>query len=193
MLDFGWKKKVDRLRMTMLSVGHFLAKELPVELQRVLMVFRGVATTGDGSPVLDELERNVPEPEPEDRPTWEPIEISGWLINVTMYLDGNQLWWLLHAARPNERSPSEKDAAFLDKVLDQLGADPRRDMIIGPRSHPDGEAHLPFGWWAWFNRDDLYEMQARGRGKAAQIRIVPLGSRESEGYVRVPMTKEASS
>jgi hypothetical protein len=57
-------------------------------------------------------------------------------------------------------------------------------MIIGPRSSPSGEPWLPFGWWTWQNRWPLFAIQVNKNKKRDQdkIRIVPLGTRETEGY-----------
>jgi hypothetical protein len=114
---------------------------------------------------------------------WEPIEVHGWKIQATMYLREGQLWWLVHAIRKNEREPTEKDTGFLDKVLGHLGAEPDRHAIIGPRSSPPGEPPLPFGW-AWRNGWLLYEIQVNKNKKRneGKIRIVPLGTRETDGY-----------
>ena len=191
-MDFGWKKKAERLRMVILSGGHQIAKELPPGISRVLEIFRRTAQTGDGSTLQEELDGTAPAPDAE-RPLWEPIEVHGWKIEATLYLQSGQLWWLLTARRRNEKAPSANDVAFLNKVLDHLGADPKRDMIIGPTSSPAGDPALPFGWWTWFNTAPLYEVQVKGKGSHAMVRVVLLGTRESDGYVRVDLTKDSQS
>ena len=179
-MDFGWKKKAEKLRMVILSGAHQLAKELPPGLARILAVFAHVAKTGDGSMLQTQLASIPPD---EAKPLWEPAEIYGWSIQVTMYLENGQLWWLAHAERRNGNVPSDKEMSFLDKVLEHLGADPARDAIIAPRSSPPGEPPLPFGWWAWFNRQNLYEIQVNKQKKGQDaIRIVPLGTRGTAGY-----------
>lgn len=190
-MDFGWKKKAERLRMTILSAGHQSAKELPSELARILDMFRSTHKTKDGSALQAEFGRGVPQgtSSPSERMLWEPIDHQGWDMMASMYLQSGQLWWLFHAARRTERAPSEKDIVFLEKTLDHLGADPMRDMIIGPRSSPEGEPAMPFGWWTWFNRMDLYEVQVKSQGSKTVIRTVPLGSLESDGYIRVDLSK----
>jgi hypothetical protein len=179
--DFGWKKQAERLRMVILSAGHQGAKELQPGISKIMTFFRRAAETGDGSMLQDEMERIPPDVE---KPLWEPIEVHGWKIEATMYRQNGQLWWLLSARRRNERVPNDNDIVFLNKVLDYLGADPKRDMIIGPSSSPAGEPALPFGWWTWFNRHPLYEIQVNKDKKKDQdkIRIVPLGTRETDGY-----------
>lgn len=190
-MDFGWKKKAERLRMTILSAGHQSATELPSELARILDMFRHTHKTKDGSALQAEFGNGVPQgpASSSERMLWEPIDHHGWNMMAAMYLQSGQLWWLLHAARRTEQTPSEKDITFLDKILDHLGADSTRDMIIGPRSSPEGEPALAFGWWTWFNRMDLYEVQVKGQGSKTVIRTVPLGSPESDGYVRVDLSK----
>jgi len=189
-MDLGWKKKAERLRMTILSAGHQPARALPVGICRILELFRRTAETGDGSTLQQEMSQISPDSE---TPLWEPLEVYGWRIQATLYRDNSQLWWLLHAVRKDECPPSEGDTRLLGKVLDHLGADPTRDMIIGPSSSPTGEPPLPFGWWRWFNRWPLYEVQVRGKGKSAVMRVVPIDTPESDGYVRVDMHKEPSA
>ena len=190
MMDFGWKKKADRLRMVLLSAGHQGARELPPGISKILEIFRHTAQTGDGSRLQEEIDQLPPD---EDKPMWEPIEIHGWKIEATMYLQNGQLWWLAHASRRNANAPCKNDVALLNKVLDHLGADPKRDMIIGPSSSPVGETALPFGWWTWFNHAPLYEVQVKGKGSKAVVRVVPLGTRESDGYSSVDLTREPRS
>lgn len=189
MLDFGWKAKAERLRMVILSASHQLAKELPPTIAKTLEIFARVAKTGDGRGMQEELER-LPPPPVGVQLLWEPIEVHGWRIQATTYRKDGQLWWLLRAIRKNEREPSEKDNAILDKVLDHLGAEPTRHMIIGPRSSPPGEPPLFFGWWTWQNHHQLFDVQVKGKGKGAELRVVPLGSRETEGYRSLDMYGE---
>jgi hypothetical protein len=194
-MDFGWKQKAERLRMVILSAGHRLAKELPPGISKTLAIFGRVAKSGDGTGLQEEMDVIHRDYANEAKPIWEPIEIYGWKIEATLYLtrverDGSikdlngQLWWLVHAARRNEKEPSDKDVAFLDKVLAHLGADPKRDMIIGPSSSSAGEPALSFGWWTWFNRSSLYEIQVNKHKKKDKdkFRVVPLGTRETDGY-----------
>jgi hypothetical protein len=180
-IGFGWKKKAEQLRMVLLSGGHQLAKELPSGLTNMLAIFKRADESG--AVPAEGLERIEHANEP--KPLWEPIDVYGWAIQATMYLQSGQLWWLLHAERRNEQEPSDKDVAFLGKILEHLGADPKRDMIIGPGSGPADELGLlPFGWWTWFNRQPLFEIQVnKGKRKDKEkIRIVPLGARETDGY-----------
>ena len=161
MMDFGWKKKTERLRVVIVSAAHQMAKDLPAGTAAILDLFKRVAKAGGGQ--------------------------------ATMYLQSSQHWWLLHAVRRNEKEPSDKDIAVLDKVLDHLGADPNRDTIIGPRSSPAGEPRMVFGWWTWFNRWPLYEIQTNKakRGKD-MMRIVPHGTRASDGYQPVDLGDDSA-
>lgn len=181
----GWKAKSERLRMVILSAAHQMAKELPPGVSKMLAIFERVSKSGDGTRLQEEMDQIAHDHSDEPRPLWEPIEVHGWKIQATLCLKDGQLWWLVHAVRKNERAPSDKDVVFLDKILDHLGADPTRHMIIGPRSSPDGEPELlPFGWWTWQNRGQLFDVQVNKNKKrdAEKVRIVPLGSRETDGY-----------
>ena len=188
MMDFGWKKKAERLRMVILSAAHQMAKDLPPGTAAILDLFRRVAATGDGTDFKKEFDRICIIHADEAQLLWEPVDIYGWKMQATMYLQNDQHWWLLNAARRNEKEPNEKDIAVLDKVLDHLGADPNRDMIIGPRSSPAGEPRMVFGWWTWFNRWPLFEVQVN-KAKRGQdvVRIVPLGTRATDGYQPVEL------
>lgn len=56
-------------------------------------------------------------------------------------------------------------------------------MVIGPTSVPSGEPALPFGWWTWQNGLPLYEIQVNQHKRDREkVRIVPLGSPETDGY-----------
>ena len=188
MMDFGWKKKAETLRMVILSGAHQLARELPPGMQRVLDTFRRVAQTGDGRDLQEELE-SIVIPDDEVKPLWEPAEIYGWQFQATLYRKDSQLWWLVRATLGENREPGDKALRFLDKVLDHLGAIPRRHAIIEPLSSPPGEPRLPFGWWTWQNRSPLFDVQAKGRGKGASIRIVPLGSLATDGFQSLDLSE----
>lgn len=181
MISLGWKKKAERLRMVILSAAHQSARELPPGISGVLEIFARVARTGDGRGLQEEI---AGLPQDDCKPLWEPIEVYGWAIQATLYLREGALWWLVHAERKNGGAPSDKDGVLLDKILDHLGAVPLWHMIIGPSSSPPGEPRLPFGWWTWQNRWPLYDIQVNKSKKRDQdkIRIVPQGSRETEGY-----------
>lgn len=177
--------------MAILSAGHQIAKELSPGIAKVLEMFRYTHRTKDGSQLKGNIDRFPVDPNPM---LWEPIEVHGWTIAASMYLQNGQLWWIVQARRAKEKSyfsptgPTEKDIVFLNKVLEHLGADLERDVIIGPNSSPPGEPPLSFGWWTWFNRDPLYEVQAKGKGKTGQLRIVPLGTREDDGFTSVDLS-----
>ena len=189
-MDFGWKAKAERLRMVILSAAHQIAKDLHPTIVRTLDIFARVAQSGDGRGMEDEMASLPPVPV-DAQLLWEPIEVHGWKIQATLYRKDGQLWWLVRAVRKNERAPSEKDNVFLDKVLDHLGAEPTRHMIIGPRSSPREHEPLFFGWWTWQNRDPLFDVQVKGQGKDAELRVVPLGSRATDGFSSLDMSEKA--
>jgi len=195
MFGNGWLKKAETLRMVLLSGGHQMAKELPPGIVKMLHAFEEAAQTGDGthlSGVLAEINREHAD---DPKPLWEPAEIYGWHFDVTFYRRDDELWWLCHATRKNEFPlPSDKDLAFLDKVLKHLGCDPKTDTVIGPTSSPPGHDRLQFGWWTWRNVAPLYELQVNKAKKGRDMmRIVRLGAPESEGYVSVDLSKKADA
>jgi hypothetical protein len=187
-MDFGWKKKAERLRMVILSGAHQLAKELPLGLSKVLAIYRRVHQDGGilgGGPALMQEIQTALAAHPDDPGLlWEPIDVHGWQIQATLYLRDDKLWWLVSAQRKTDREPSEIDVRILDKVIDHLGGVPDRHVIIGPRSNPVGEDRLAFGWWTWQNRHQLFDIQVNKDKKRDRdkLRIVPLGTRENDGY-----------
>lgn len=183
-MDFGWKKKAARLRMTILVGAHPLAKELAPEIVRLLDVFR-VAAKSESADAVQGWLIEPPTIEQDALPIWEPAQIYGWEFHATLYRQQHQLWWLVRANRLKEDPPSDKDVGFLTKVLEHLGADPRRDAVIAPWSSPAGEPPLPFGWWTWINQQPLYEMRVKGTGRRAIMRVFPLNAPETDGYVRL--------
>ena len=192
-MDFGWKKKAEKLRMIIVSAAHRYAKDLPPGLEKALAIYRRVvAEGGTRGDLVQELEAIRGQHSNDVMPLWEPATIYGWQFQATMYLRDGELWWLVHASRKNENVPSEKEMTFLDKVLDHLGAEPSRHAIISPRSSPPDEDPVPFGWWTWKNRSQLFDIQVnehapRDRDK---MRIVPLGSRETDGYRSLPLDED---
>lgn len=190
MMDFGWKKKAEHLRVALLSVGHQPAKPLPPGITKLLELFRRTAETGDGSTLQAELSQIPPDTQ---TPLWEPAQIHGWEIQATMYLQDNELWWLVQASRKSTQEPSEKDVTFLENVLDHLGAQPSGHVIIGPRSSPPGHPRLMFGWWTWRNHAPLLEVQVhKHKTGPSMMRIVPLGTRPSDGYESIDLRREAA-
>lgn len=186
-MDFGWKKKAELLRRVIVSAAHPLAKDLAPGLRKTLDLFREVAKNGGhpkgGDGMLDEIEAfSISE---EERPIWEPAEIGGWDIQATLYTDNGQLWWLCRVVRKDERAPKPNHLAMLTRILEHLGADVLRDSIIAPTSAPPGEELLPFGWWAWFNRHPLLDVQVNPAAKRDRdkIRVVPMGTPAADGYI----------
>ncbi len=194
---FGWRKKADQLRMVLLVAGHPLAKELAPGLREMLDAFRDVAKgSADASARAQEVWRRVSATPLTDaeRPLWEPMEIHDWAFQATFYRVPNhpdQLWWLVRASHENEQPPTDKEIAWLDKILEYLGADPVRDLLCGPRTPPPpGSPRYPFGWWSWLNRDPLFEIHIHPTKTGRDhIRYVPAGTRPSDGYVIDRVTK----
>lgn len=181
--------------MTIVSAGHRIAKPLSPKFERALELFAQLGKTGDIMAIHGELMSAQDAITDADRPLWEPAEIYGWLFQATLYVKDDKLWWLVHATRKVNATPSDKDIAFLKKVLEHLGAQPDRHTLIGPNVFPPGEedtAPLPFGWWTWQNHHDLFDVQVNKakRGKD-MLRFVPAGSRGSDGYETVDTSKRA--
>jgi hypothetical protein len=190
MMFGGWQKKALTLREVLLSAGHQVARELPSSISTMLELYREAAKTGD----LTQLEAFIAEPrdEKESKPMWEPASIYGWEIQATFYRLDGKLWWLVRAERRGGREPTEKDIGMLDKVLDLLGAQPMRDMVIGPRSNCASDGFLAFGYWTWPNRHQLNEIQVKGKkGQDITMRIVPHGTRPTDGYESVDLSAKA--
>lgn len=193
---FGWKGKVDRFKMILLSAGHQSAKELPPSVQRVLELFREAVATGNPKDASAEIDK-LPPLAREDRMLHEPISIGGWDITASMYLSSktHRLHWLVRGVRRNESTPTPKDIVFLEHVITRLGGNPVDDMIIGPRTvtadHPTEP--LPFGWWSWLNQAPLYEVQCKGRGNKATVRVVPMGTPATDGWVRLDLSSSADA
>ena len=190
-MDFGWKKKAEILKTTLVSAGHQMAKELPPVIVQTLDMFRRAAQSGDASGMLEEIasvERTAPGIGDGEKLLWEPAEIYGWNLQAAFYKKDDALWWLVRAVRRNERIPAAKDLAILAKVLAHLGAT-HEDAIIAAGWSPAGEEPLPFGWWTWRNVSPLYEMQVnKTKRGAAAMRIVRLGTPPSDGYECVDLT-----
>lgn len=195
----GWQRKADVLRGVMLSAGHQLARPLDPGIQALMDAYRDAAKTSEDTPNLRQkldTAKGLIENDPKSQ-IWEPVHdkrgepshIYGWHFNATMYLENDQLYWLLHAQRPRDAMPTDNELGFLRKVVEHLGADIVRDQIIGPWS-PNGDSR--FGWWTWFNQWPLVEIQsrkARPGATAPDLRYVPLGTPPSDGYERIDMTK----
>jgi len=182
-MKFGWKSKVDKLKMIVLSAGHQVAKELAPGIARMLDLYHRAATTLDASTLAADMDA-LPTIDDQQKPLWEPMRVAGWNLQLTFYRKDDALWLLLHASLPAARAPSENEISMLERIVERLGALPDRHWIITPRTVPVGEPALPFGWWTWKNFDPLYEVQVNKSKKGtAMMRIVPNGSRETDGYV----------
>ena len=97
MMSIGWQAKAERLRMVILSAGHKLARELPPGLLRGLEVLARVAESGDGRGLQEEL---AALPQDVHKPLWELIEVHGWKIGATMYLEETKTRMILLFEHP---------------------------------------------------------------------------------------------
>lgn len=141
---------------------------------------------------MDDLEPRLKEPpkwlwEPFSDMRGEPRSIYGWTINATMYQLNNQNWWLVRAERrPSDKLP-EKDVLMLGKVLEVLGGHIEHDALSVGDLKDNACEGVPF-MWTWFNQAPLYEVQVSKAKK--NIRIVPRGASESDGYVKLHANEE---
>lgn len=188
MLQFGWKAKAEKLRMVIVSAGHQGARELTPFTSQMLEIYARVVRTGDATGLQEEMDALVAAHPNSQKMLWEPLDIGGWTLQCALYLKEAKFWWLVHATCKSPFAPSKKSVALLYKVLDHLGCIPDRHVVIGPDTHPDGEETLPFGWWTWQNQHPLFEIQVNKHKKGADMmRIVPLGSRATDGYESVDL------
>jgi hypothetical protein len=99
-----------------------------------------------------------------------------------MYQLGDQNWWLVRAERkPSDKLP-EKDVLMLGKILEVLGGHIEHDALSVGDLEGNALEGVPF-LWTWFNQAPLYEVQVSA--KAKNIRIVPRGAPESDGYTKM--------
>lgn len=186
MLIPGWKKKAERLKTIVLTGGHQLAQELSPSCVEIFALLRKAAGQGaDIAQISNDINRVTGSASTVPMVS-EPLDAYGWRIRATLYKERHQFWWLVHAERAKlTEPPRPRDIVILHNIIAHLGGDPERDMMIGPTSSPEGEPALPFGWWTWINQHTLLEMQGKGTGRSTQLRIVPVGSPETDGFRRM--------
>jgi hypothetical protein len=191
MFEMNWLKKAETFRMVLVSGGHQMAKPLGDGMLKILHALEDAAHGKDVSGLESLANRVAEEHADEPKPLWEPVDIYGWGLTACFYRNTNHgLWWLARAIRKDMKSPTDKDLAFLDKVLKHLGCDQTKDTIIGPLNAPTGTPRLPFGWWTWQNKFPLYEIHVnKNVSKKKMVRVVRVGAAEADGYVRVDLER----
>lgn len=181
----GWRKKVDHIKMIVLSMGD-LVMEMPPDVRIRFDVMRRMFHEGREP---TEAEMALTEHGKSNNPDqlWEPVDLYGWHIQATMYLLDGKAWWMVGATRKPDDLPSEKDMAWLQKIVDRLGGDLKRDLLADVIAHSGiADAHI---WVTWINQAQLFEVQINPNFKDKRsIRIVPLGMAESNGYRRIDRT-----
>lgn len=187
-LDFGWKKKAERLRMIVLS-GAPLFEIDPLMLRTLETMRRGLrgqASSDEFESTLTDLKAPENEPKPnEPRMVWEPIDLYGWNIAATMYLLDGKPWWLVRATH-KKAEPSTKEFNRVELVAEHLGADPRRDRIMNTTfGEPNGYGM----WWTWINQSPLYEIHTNDTTK--DWRVVLEGTPTAPGYQRIDRNASA--
>lgn len=124
---------------------------------------------------------------------WEPYSdekgnvetIYGWNLAATMYRVDGKPWWLARANNKLDEPPA-RSIAELERVVDDLGADVKRDRIMDC-SFGGGNGYSM--WWTWINQFPLMEIQVRK--KPFDMRIVEEGSPLPVGYERMPRAPSA--
>ena len=184
----GWKKKAEKLRMIILSAD--LDQPLSPAMAESFELQRGFRKGQIDLPRLQsEMARLQPQLKQWDG-LWEPFSdmrgepqsVYGWMINATMYQLNDQNWWLVRAERkPSDKMP-EKDVLMLSKVIEVLGGHIEHDALSVGALEDNALEGVPF-MWTWFNQAPLYEVQVSKARK--NIRVVPRGAPESDGYVRM--------
>lgn len=184
MLTPGWLKKALHLRSIVLCSP---LNKLP---DTSLDAFDAMRSFRRGTIGFVELKRRTQADHGPSKPMLhEAAEIYGWNIQAALFDWNGVAWWLVSVARKN--TPTDKDRVILAKVLVTLGCDdPDRDALSVSDFDDVIAEGIPF-MYAWRNMLELQEVQIHKmkRGKD-MIRIVPRGSRASDGYESLPMTDD---
>ena len=193
-LKSAWKEKLDRQKLIVCSTH---ATDPPSHFLKWIEVNRRLNRDEiDETTVAQEfpMDQETSEGLLDMRVLWEPIHtkkgeetlLFGWDVNATMYLSNGQPWWLVRALRKGDSS--EKDDATLDRIIEHLGGDPKRDLITEIPGASDTDRYQI--WFTWFNQLPLLDMQAHPDAKHMPIdkrmRIVPRDAPERDGYKRMP-------
>lgn len=118
---------------------------------------------------------------------WEPLSDSvgnpiypeDWNITATLYLLQGQPWWLVRADHSGRSEPTAEAVTLLETIVDRLGADTRRDLIM--------DMHFVEARWAryytWFHTGPLYETHFNSTTK--DFRVVVENTPVERGYERI--------
>lgn len=143
--NLGLEQLVHKLKIIVLSSTPLA--EIPTRLNDTFEMFRrstrGTITTTE----IEDFVSRIGDRDPwEDaRVMWEPLSDShgeeitpnGWQVKATLYLLNGQPWWLADAKRDPHSPPTPEDDAVLDDIMNQLGADTRRDLVRDMRDLPE--------------------------------------------------------
>ena len=182
---------VDKLKTIVLSSTPL--EEIPPKVNELFDLWRRIARGTLDSTVLEAegeaiMQRLADVSLADMRIMWEPltdgygepIQPSGWSVRATMYLLNGQPWWLVEAKRDPESPPTTAVDEALDKILDRLGADTKRDCV---RDMPYPE----LGWmriFTWFHVSPLMEMHRNEKTKDFYVAVE--GVMPKPGYKREP-------
>jgi hypothetical protein len=178
---------VDKLRLIVLSSAPLF--EIPAEINATLDIWRQLTR---GTISEEEAEVAIQRLGAPDlaamKILWEPLSDSvgeliapqGWNVTATMYLLNGQPWWLVRADHARPSGPTRADDELLSSIVDRLGADPKRDLIM--------DMNFPEARWAryytWFHSGPLYETHLNKT--TVDLRVVPAGTQPAPGYERLP-------
>lgn len=173
----GWLKKALHLRTIVLCIPKLT--ELPPD---DFELFDAMRSFNRGTIDAAELQRRWDAISPSERTPQlhEPLDVYGWNIKATLHAVGGAAWWFATVTRT--KSPSEKDKKVLAKVLDVLGCDPARDILSVSDFDRLVAENVPVMYW-WPNTFELQEIQFNAKG---DMRMVPRGSRATDGYQKIP-------
>jgi hypothetical protein len=186
-----WKKKTEKLRLLILS--NEIDQPLP---DMAAEMFDAQRRFRKGEIDVESLQRTfetVGTSAPH-RFIWEPFSdlvgdpqtIYGWTINVAMYQRDNQNWWLVRVERRPTNALLAKDKKMLGKILEVLGGHIEHDALSISTLEDCVQEGVPF-MWTWINQAPLYETQLNATTKV--LRIVPRGTIEADGFVRMPVIR----
>lgn len=189
--NLGVDDLVDKLNKIVLSSAPL--EEIPPKVNELYELWRRIAQGTLDSTVLEAegeaiMQRLADVSMSDMRIMWEPltdgygepIRPSGWSVQATMYLLNGQPWWMVEAKRDPESPPTPADDGALDKIVDRLGADAKRDRIHD-MPYPE------LGWmriFTWFHAGPLMEMHRNE--KTNDFYIAVEGAMPKPGYKREP-------
>lgn len=178
----SWQKNAWMLRTIVLSIP----KLQPID-DGVIECFETMRAFNRGTITLDELRARLAKLGPPPKGSLlsnalhEPLEFHGWTVAATLVDWRGKAWWLAFVTK-RTKSCSEGDKRWLYRVLDVIGCDPENDRV-SMSTLEDLVAESVSFIYAWPNTFERTEVQLN---KAGDMRIVPHGTRPTDGFERIP-------